>query len=79
MNRKVTMGMTDSDLGNVEYLQIQFETSNKAAAVSTGLQFTAEVFRLLNATGGTLKMHHQDGSIETISFENERVKRKKVF
>jgi hypothetical protein len=79
MNRKVTMGMTDQDLGNTEYLQILFETSNKAGAVSTALQFTAEIFKMLRATGSTLKMHHQDGSVDTVTFENERIKRTESF
>jgi len=73
------MGMSEQDIKNVEFLQGLFETSNKATAVSTGLQFTAEIFRTLAVTGATLKMHHQNGSVEKITFENDRIKRNESF
>lgn len=67
--RKVKMGMTDLDLRNAKYLETVFELPNKASSISVALKYTADMYRMLAATGSTLRVHHQDGSTEILSFE----------
>jgi len=66
--------MTDRDIHNTEYLKALLESPNKATAISSALEYTAELYRMLKATGDVLKIHHQDGSTEIITFEKRKKK-----